>query len=92
MGHYYRPGASYRGHPMGRTVMEQPIYDGSKWDWKDCRELYLTREGVDQWKTHFYNIEEWDKDTGYPKRQTLEDLGMKHVADLLQANNRLGSA
>jgi aldehyde:ferredoxin oxidoreductase len=46
---------------------------------------------VDQWKTHFYNIEGWDEDTGYPKRKTLEDLGMKHVADLLQANNRLGS-
>jgi aldehyde:ferredoxin oxidoreductase len=92
MGHYYRPGASYRGEAMGRTIMELPIYDGSKWDWQDCRELYLTREGVDQWKTHFYNIEGWDKDTGYPTRKTLEELGMKHVADLLQSKNRLGAA
>jgi hypothetical protein len=33
----------------------------------------------------------WDPTTGYPKRKTLEDLGMKHVADVLQAQNRLGA-
>jgi aldehyde:ferredoxin oxidoreductase len=86
-GYYYRPGASYCGFSA-----ELPIFDGSKWEWQNCKELYLTREGVDQWKTHFYNIEGWDEDMGYPKRQTLEDLGMKHVADLLQSKNKLGAA
>ncbi len=84
-GYMYRPGASYCGFSP-----ELPIYDGKKWDWQNCRELYLTREGVDNWKTHFYNIEGWDKDTGYPKRRTLEKLGMKHVADYLKSKNKLG--
>ncbi len=84
-GYYYRPGASYCGYSP-----ELPIYDGKKWEWQNCKELYLTREGVDQWKTHFYDIEGWDKDTGYPKRRTLEDLGMKHVADFLKSKNKLG--
>jgi aldehyde:ferredoxin oxidoreductase len=86
-GYYYRPGASYCGF-----APELPIYDGSKWEWKNCKELYFTREGVDRWKTHFYNIEGWDPDSGYPKRKTLEELGLKHVADLLQSKNKLGSA
>lgn len=86
-GYYYRPGASYCGY-----ATELPIYDGSKWDWQDCRELYFTREGVEQWKTHFYDIEGWNEDTGCPERQTLEDLGMKDVADFLQSRKMLGAA
>ncbi len=86
-GYYYRPGASYCGFSP-----ELPIFDGSKWEWKNCKELYFTREGVDQWKTHFYNVEGWDPNSGYPKRKTLEGLGMKHVADFLQSKNKLGSA
>ena len=42
------------------------------------------------WKTHFYKVEGWDLKTGYPKRRTLEDLGMKKVADVLQAKSKLG--
>jgi aldehyde:ferredoxin oxidoreductase len=84
-GYYYRPGASYCGF-----APELPIYDGSKWEWKNCKELYFTREGVDQWKNHFYNVEGWNPDSGYPTRKTLEDLGMKHVADYLQSKGKLG--
>jgi aldehyde:ferredoxin oxidoreductase len=86
-GYMYRPGASYCGYST-----ELPIFDGSKWDWMNCRELYLEDKGVEQWKTNFYNVEGWDPQTGYPKRRTLEDLGMKHVADVLQARSKLGSA
>jgi hypothetical protein len=28
----------------------------------------------------------WDKDSGYPKRKTLEELGLKYAADLLSKN------
>ena len=83
----YKPGASMAN--FGTTL---PVYNGSKWDWVDCRELYLDDKGVEQWKTAFYKIEGWDSQTGYPKRKTLEDLGMKHVADVLQSNNKLGQA
>ena len=59
---------------------------------QNCRELYLEDKGVEQWKTNFYRVEGWDPQTGYPRRKTLEDLGMKPVADRLQAKNKLGSA
>jgi len=86
-GYYYRPGASYCGF-----APELPIYDGSKWAWTNCKELYFSDKGIEQFKTHFYNHEGWDPDSGYPKRKTLEDLNLKHVADLLQSKNKLGSA
>ncbi|MBN2319191.1 MAG: hypothetical protein JXR49_08935 [Acidobacteria bacterium] len=86
-GYYYRPGASYCGYSPNL-----PIFDGSKWEIKNCKELYFTEDGVNQWKTHFYNIEGWNPDTGYPTRKTLEDLGMKHVADYLESKGKLGAA
>lgn len=84
-GYMYRPGASYCGF-----APEMPVYDGSKWDWVNCRELYLEDKGVEHWKTAFYEHEGWDPQTGYPKRKTLEDLGMKQVAEVLSSKNRLG--
>ncbi len=86
-GYMYRPGASYCGFSL-----ELPVFEGSKWEWKNCRELYLTDRGVEQWKTNFYKVEGWEVRTGYPERKTLEGLGLKHVADHLQAKGRLGSA
>jgi len=86
-GYYYEPGASYCGYS---TTL--PILNGDKWEFQNCRELYFSREGVDQFKTHFYNIEGWNPDSGYPTRKTLEDLGMKHVADFLESKGKLGAA
>jgi aldehyde:ferredoxin oxidoreductase len=51
-GYMYRPGASYCGF-----FTDLPIFDGAKWEWEDCRELYLEDKGVEQWKTHFYEAE-----------------------------------
>jgi len=86
-GFHYRPGASYCGFSATK-----PILNGDKWEFQDCKELYFSREGVDQFKTHFYNVEGWNPDSGYPTRKTLEDLGMKHVADLLESKGKLGAA
>ena len=69
-----------------------PVYDGSKWEWKPVRDMYLDEQGVEQWKTAFYKLEGWDPKTGYPVRKTLEDLGMKHVADVLQAKKQAGNS
>jgi len=84
-GYYYRPGASYCGYDTSK-----PIYDGKNWDWQDCKELYFTEDGVEQWKNHFYEVEGWDKDSGYPTRKTYEGLGMKKVADYMKSKNKLG--
>ena len=85
-GYMYRPGASNAA--LGGRL---PVYDGAKWEFINCTDLYLDEQGVERWKTAFYDFEGWDNKTGYPNRKTLEDLGLKHVADLLQKNNRLGS-
>jgi aldehyde:ferredoxin oxidoreductase len=53
--------------------------------------MYFDEQGVERWKTAFYKLEGWDPTTGYPNRKTLEDLGMKHVADILQEKGKLGS-
>jgi aldehyde:ferredoxin oxidoreductase len=86
-GYHYRPGASYCGF-----YNNLPILNGETWSIQNCKELYFSREGVDQFKTHFYNVEGWDKDSGYPTRKTLEELGLKHVADYLKSKDKLGAA
>ncbi len=82
-GFIYRPGATW---PRG----DFPVYDGSKWAWLPCAEMYLDERGVEQWKTAFYTIEGWDTRTGFPTRKTLEDLGLRHAADMLKSRNKLG--
>ena len=84
-GYYYRPGASYCGFYTERTV-----FDGRQWDWKNCRELYMSAEGVDRFKEHVYDIEGWNRDSGYPTRKGLEELDLKYVADYLQTKGKLG--
>ena len=84
-GFMYKPGAS-KAH-YGPTI---PVFDGKKWDWVDCSDLYLDESGVEQWKTEFYTLEKWNPETGHPKRATLEELGLGHVADVLEARKKLG--
>ena len=80
----YKPGAS-RAHYQTQL----PVFDGNKWDWTDCGDLFLDKEGFEQWKTAFYNVEGWDPDTGHPKRATLEKLGLSGAADILEKNGKL---
>jgi len=82
-GFMFKPGA---GFPHGGV----PVYDGSRWSWVPGTDMYLDESGVEQWKTAFYTLEGWDPKTGYPTRKTLESLGLKHVADILQGKGRLG--
>jgi aldehyde:ferredoxin oxidoreductase len=86
-GFMYKAGASFIN--VGGGV---PTYDGSKWTWVPGDDMILDERGVEQWKTAFYKFEGWDVKTGYPNRKTLEDLGLKNVADVLQAANKLGSS
>jgi aldehyde:ferredoxin oxidoreductase len=85
-GYMYRPGAS-KAH-YGPTI---PVFDGDNWDWIDCSDLYLTDEGVERWKTSFYTLEGWDSESGCPGRDTLEKLGLRHVADVLEKKDKLAA-
>ena len=42
-------------------------------------------------KTRFYELEGWDPESGYPRRSTLEALGLKDVADALERRGKLGN-
>jgi aldehyde:ferredoxin oxidoreductase len=50
----------------------------------------MDKDKFEEWKTIFYRLEGWDTQTGWPKRSTLEKMGMGFVADALQAAGRLG--
>ena len=70
---------------------ELPVYKNGKWEMDVVEDMYLDKSGVEQWKTHFYEFEGWDPDTGWPTRKTLEEMGLKNVADTLESAGRLGS-
>jgi aldehyde:ferredoxin oxidoreductase len=53
-------------------------------------ERTLDRDQFEQWKTKYYTIEGWNTSSGWPTRATLEEVGLSHVADKLEAAGRLG--
>jgi len=56
----------------------------------NCNELYLTEKGVETFKEHYYRLEGWNLESGYPTRKTLEGLELKNVADYLHSKQKLG--
>jgi aldehyde:ferredoxin oxidoreductase len=83
----YMPGAS--GFAIYGGV---PIYENGKWRSDTAPDMYLDRKGVDDFKTHFYALEGWDKEHGWPTRKTLEDLGLEKVVKTLRDSGKLGDA
>jgi len=83
----YKPGAS--GFAVYGGV---PIYENGKWRNDKAPDMYLDRKGVDDFKSHYYALEGWDKEHGWPTRRTLEDFGLKRVADTMAARGRLGAS
>jgi aldehyde:ferredoxin oxidoreductase len=81
----YRPGAS--GVSVYGGV---PIYENGQWRSDLAVDMHLDRKGVEDFKNHFYALEGWDKEHGWPTRKTLEDFGLKRVADTMAAKGRLG--
>lgn len=67
-GYMYKPGAS-----SAHYLTTIPVFNGSKWDWIDCADLYLDHDGVEHWKGIFYSTEGWDPQTGNP------EIGRAHV-------------
>lgn len=79
----FKPGASY--------PKPYPVFKNNKWHFDtSLADMYLDRNGVESFKTNYYELEGWDTSNGWPGRGTLEDLGLKKVADTLQKVSRLG--
>jgi aldehyde:ferredoxin oxidoreductase len=66
-----------------------PVYHDGTWSYEDCMGRKLDRDGVENFKTEFYRLQGWDESTGYPRRDTLEQLGLADQAATLARHNRL---
>jgi aldehyde:ferredoxin oxidoreductase len=60
------------------------------WRSDPAPDMYLDRKGVDNFKSHFYALEGWDKEHGWPTRKTLEDLGLERMVPTLKAAGKMG--
>ncbi|MGE5482540.1 MAG: aldehyde ferredoxin oxidoreductase N-terminal domain-containing protein [Bacteroidota bacterium] len=67
-----------------------PGRENGEWKYINVTGRCIDKEKFEEWKTQFYKAEGWDTATGWPTRETLEKLGLKEVADELEANNKLG--
>jgi aldehyde:ferredoxin oxidoreductase len=76
--------------PMDDPDVHLPGKESGKWGYFGYSYRTLDRGGFDRFKTHFYELQGWDPTTGYPTRETLESLGLGHVADELEMNGKLG--
>jgi aldehyde:ferredoxin oxidoreductase len=95
----HKTGASYGG--CGTTKIRlfvaganagttnYPVCVNGKWGYNGLKEFYYQPAGVEAFKTAFYKVEGWDTHTGWPTRATLEQLGLKYVADELAAKGKL---
>jgi aldehyde:ferredoxin oxidoreductase len=83
------------GAVPGYTTYELPYvvpqFKDGKWSYESVTGRTLDRQKVEDWKTKFFTLEGWDVKTGWPTRATLEELGLGHVADELEKQNKLGA-
>jgi len=76
----------------GTASIKAPIWDGSKWEYQEVKDMFLDRDGFEQWKTKFYKLEGWDPKNGWPGRSTLAKLGLTPGADELASKGKLGDS
>jgi aldehyde:ferredoxin oxidoreductase len=67
-----------------------PGRENGKWKFINPKGRSLDEDKFEQWKQSFYELEGWDPKTGWPRRKTLNDLGIDRVADELAAAGKLG--
>jgi len=84
--------AEYLFKPGGSVPKPLPVYKNGTWIFDETlADVFLDKSGVETFKTSYYEFEGWDKDTGWPSRNTLEGLGLKNVADKLESAGKLGT-
>ncbi len=67
-----------------------PGREKGRWDYIRVNGRHLDKTKFEEFKTRFYNLEGWDTRSGWPKRRTLESMGLKFVADELNKKGKLG--
>jgi aldehyde:ferredoxin oxidoreductase len=81
-----------KGGPLDVPNAHMPGIENGKWDYYGYTYRTLDRDKFDEFKTHFYRLEGWDEESGYPSRETLASLGLGYVADELGEHGKLGKA
>ena len=85
--------AEFLFKPGGSVPKPLPVYTDGQWDFdKSLGDVFLDKTGVETFKTRYYELEGWDKATGWPSRDTLEELGLNKVADALESEGKLGAS
>ncbi len=51
----------------------------------------IDTDRFEEFKTHFYTLQGWNTDTGFPTRNTLAGMGLDYVADELETHGKLGA-
>ncbi len=79
-----------------------PVYKDAQWhlwgsaefrepgNWGPDGKSLFDPDGVEAWKTLYYELQGWDTSSGYPSRATLEGVGLGYVADRLETAGKLG--
>ncbi len=67
-----------------------PMLIDGEWKYDMGMGRVLDRDKFEEWKTEYFKLEGWDPATGWPKRKTLEALGLGHVANELENQGKLG--
>lgn len=62
----------------------EPLKNGEMDGWR------LDMDKFNSMLDRYYELHGWDKQTGYPKRSTLEKYGLGYVADELEKRGKLG--
>jgi aldehyde:ferredoxin oxidoreductase len=94
--HEVFPEYVYNVDAVGTTYVpgEPPSYymptkvDGV-WDYRNVVPRHLERDGVENLKTLFYQLEGWDAKTGWQTKATLEGLGLTKLTAELGAAKKL---
>ena len=86
----------YYSQPMGGNEYGNsypaPVFENGEWSFADVTDRHIDRDKFEDWKTLYYHLEGWDEKTGWPTRATLEELGLKNVADELESKGKLGAS
>jgi aldehyde:ferredoxin oxidoreductase len=76
--------------PNERKDKSWTMYKDGEWTASGVEPRVVDRQKFEEFKTTFYELQGWDPATGYPRRSTLDSLGLGYVADELEDNDTLG--
>lgn len=71
------------------TYNPDAVLANRRWAYRNVGGRHLDKASFDEFKTAFYKYEGWDPNTGWPLRETLEELGLFDVADSLSRHGKL---